>query len=342
MRDLIKKILSEYNVKHKSSCNDETIITEMKKLTTQDFIERAKKIQGEKFDYSKSIYIGMFEPITIICPIHGKYTQRADAHLRGQDCPICGDEKAAKSNRLTPDEFIEKAKKVHGEKYDYSQTVYFSRGQNRGIIKIICPTHGEFFQSAENHLKGSGCNKCAGRFLQDKNEFIKKSKEIFGDAYDYSQVDYKGAVTKVGLICKKHGLFTVTPTNHISKQSGCPICKESKGERLVSQILDSLKIEYIRQKTFDDCRGNTGKKFCRKLPFDFYLPNFNTIIEYDGRQHFQPVMEFGGQEGFEKIQITDKLKNDYLERNNIKVIRIPYTTKNEDVLQLIQNSLDIG
>lgn len=327
MKHIIKRILRE----------ETSILLEMKKLTTQDFIERAKKTHGEKFDYSKSVYIGMFKPITIICPIHGEYNQRADAHLGGQDCPICGDEKQASGMRLTTDDFIRKAKEVHGDKYDYSQTVYYSRSQNRGMIKIICPTHGEFLQSAGNHLRGSGCNKCAGRFLQDKNEFINKSKEIFGDGYDYSQVDYKGAVTKVGLICKKHGLFTVTPTNHISKQSGCPICKESKGERFISQILDNLKIEYIRQKTFDDCRGVTGTKFCRKLPFDFYLPKLNSIIEYDGRQHFEPVMEFGGREGHEKTVATDNIKNNFCKNNNIKLLRIPYLLKKSEVERLVTN-----
>jgi hypothetical protein len=320
--------------------NESEVISETKKLITQDFIERGKKVHGDKYDYSKSIYIGLFKPITIICPIHGEYSQRADAHLRGQDCPICGDEKQARSTRMTTDDFIKKSQDVHGKKYDYSQTVYYSRKQNNGIVKIICPTHGEFFQSAENHLQGSGCNRCAGRQMLNANDFIEQAKSIFGKKYDYSKVDYKNATTKVGIICKKHGLFTVTPVNHIKHKSGCPICKESKGETFISDLLRVNNIEFLKQKTFEDCRGNTGVKYCRKLPFDFYLPSFNTIIEYDGRQHFEPVIQFGGQEGFIKMQATDKIKNTYCRKNNIKLLRIPYTTDNSEIENIILNFIN--
>jgi len=332
MKDIIKKILRE----------ETFLIQEMpKKVTTQDFIERSKKVHGDKYDYSKSVYTGRFQPITLICPIHGEYTQRADAHMLGQECPICGDEKQAAGRRLTTDEFIEKAKEVHGDKYDYSETQYFSRKQNGGKVKIICPIHGPFEQIADNHLKGSGCNKCAGRLVTNQEEFIQKAKEIFGDKYDYSKSDYRGSNTPVGVICKKHGLFTVTPSNHISKLSGCPICKESKGENLLSTILSTFNLKYIRQKTFTDCVGISGKKYCRKLPFDFFIPKYNAVIEYDGRQHFEPVMEFGGEENFKKTQSSDQIKNQYCQDKGIKMIRIPYTMDKDDIPNFIKGKLGI-
>jgi hypothetical protein len=331
MKDIIRKILRE-----------EIIFESPKRLTTQEFIERAQKKHGDKYDYSNSVYIGLNKPVKIFCPIegHGEFIQRADAHMSGQGCPICGRIKNTENLKLTTDEFIQRAKLAHGNKYDYSQSVYTD---SSGKVKIICSEHGPFYQNAYNHMRGSGCNKCAGRDMLDTLDFIRKSKEIYGnDKFDYSEVNYIDAHTKVGIICPKpnHGLFTVSPANHINNQSGCPICNESKGERLVAKILTNNKIDYVRGKTFKDCVG-TGKKFCRVLPFDFYLPYFNTMIEYDGRQHSEPVKEFGGQQGHEKTKIHDKIKDEYCKKNNIRMIRIPYTTKDSDVESFIKKHLGI-
>jgi len=97
------------------------------------------------------------------------------------------------------------------------------------------------------------------------------------------------------------------------KDEGCPICKESKGEEKIRKLLDDMNVKYIRQHTFKDC---IGKK--RKLPFDFYLPNNNLIIEFDGRHHFEIIDVFGGSKGFNEIKRNDEIKND------INIMRIPY------------------
>ena len=105
---------------------------------------------------------------------------------------------------------------------------------------------------------------------------------------------------------------------------GCPQCNESKGERSIRQWLQLHNIAYISQKSFSDCRDK------KPLPFDYYLPDYNTVIEYDGEQHYRPVEFFGGTKHFEKVSYHDRIKNDYCKAHNISLLRIPYF-KNVDI-----------
>jgi very-short-patch-repair endonuclease len=102
-----------------------------------------------------------------------------------------------------------------------------------------------------------------------------------------------------------------------------------------------LEIQFVRQKKFEDCKNLKVGRYCRRLPFDFYLPEFNTVIEYDGRQHFKPIEKRGGEESYKRIQINDEIKNKYCKDNGIKMIRIPYTVKFDDILPLLKNELQI-
>ncbi len=236
----------------------------------------------------------------------------------------------------TTDEFIEKARKVHGDKYDYSEVDYQG---NKKKVKIICPTHGSFPQTPSVHLGGSGCDTCNREYSYIKmrkslEDFIQDARKVHGDRYDYSNVDYQGTNKKVNIICKKHDFeFPQSPANHL-KGNGCPICAESKGEKYVANILDNRNIEYVKGKRFEDCRG-----FCRTLSFDFYLPDYNILIEYDGRQHFKPVNLWGGDDSLKKQQMYDTIKNEYAKRNNIKLIRIPYTLSSKDIDDLLTREI---
>lgn len=124
-----------------------------KRLTTESFISRSKQVHGNKYDYSKTQYIGFDKELTIICPIHGEFIQRAGVHLNGSGCPQC----ASQKSKIGYDLFVERAKKKHGDKYDYSKVVY-NRGDEK--VCIVCPEHGKFFQRPELHIKGQGCPKC--------------------------------------------------------------------------------------------------------------------------------------------------------------------------------------
>ena len=222
--------------------------------------------------------------------------------------------------KLTTEEFIKKSKTIHCNKYDYSLVKY------EGIykkVKIICHIHGIFDQIAKSHLKGYECKKCGHlktnmKHTLNNEQFIEKARIIHGDRYDYSLVKYMSAKIKVKIICPIHGVFEQTPTNHTHKTNpaGCSVCKSSKGERVISQLLQSYNINYISQKYFEDL------KRVRVLYFDFYLPDLNICIEYDGIQHFKPIECFGGENKFKLDQLRDKIKNDYCNENNIKLLRI--------------------
>lgn len=314
MRELIRNILREHTTK---------VIVESSKLSQDEFINRAKKVHGDKYDYSDVEYVTGKTPVKINCPIHGQFSQRPAGHLEGQGCKICSFEQMAQDNSLSKDQFIERSKKVHGDKFDYSKVDY-TKGSDK--VTIICPIHGEFQQRAKDHMRGLGCDKCSGRSPGDTESFIEKAKQLHGDKFDYSKVNYVNSRSNVEIICKKHGPFLQRPDNHLSGQ-GCPTCLESKGEKLVDEILANNNIAFERQFEFDDCIGITTK-FCKKLPFDFYIPKYNTCIEYDGRQHFEPVY---GQENLELQKVRDRLKDEYCKENGIKLIRIPYTIKTGEI-----------
>lgn len=160
----------------------------MKKLTKNNFIERSNVIFGNKYDYSKVEYMNNSTPVTIICPIHGEFKKTPNHHLNGQGCPTCAKIARVEKKTLSNEEFIEKARKVHGEKYDYSKVKYTGR---RKLLTIICPIHGEFKQIANNHLQGEGCpicgrNKTIESSTMPFQEFVKKAKEKYGDRYSYN------------------------------------------------------------------------------------------------------------------------------------------------------------
>jgi very-short-patch-repair endonuclease len=229
---------------------------------------------------------------------------------------------------MDTDSFLIKAKNVHGDKYYYSLVDY--KGSLKKI-KIICKEHGVFETNTSTHLKGSICPKCFLNKLSSNTEkFLKKAKEIHGDKYDYSLVEYKKNNLKVDIICKKHGLFKQTPNNHLFN-NGCPICKESKGEKEISKILKNKNINYLMEYKFDDCKNIIA------LPFDFYLPNYNICIEYDGQQHFKVIEIWGGKDGLERRKENDKIKTEYCKQNNIELIRIRYNENiNEKMIELCQ------
>ena len=202
------------------------INTSSKKTScTKEFIEKARKVHGEKYDYSKVEYKNTRTKVCIICHIHGEFWQTPNDHLNGQGCKKCGDRNKKEKQLSSTEEFIEKARKVHGDKYDYSKVEY--RGSYEKV-HIICPIHGEFLQTPITHLKSYGCPKCALEGRQEKrklgkDEFIKRAKEIHGDFYDYSKVEYVNNQTKVCIICPEHGEFWQTPHNHLRGQ-GCFEC----------------------------------------------------------------------------------------------------------------------
>jgi len=276
--------------------------------TTEEFIKESKKIHNDKYDYSLLKYINAKTKVKIICSIHGEFKQTPDNHINEKcGCPKC-------ANRYNEHIFIEKSNKIHNNIYDYSLVKYEGSTVK---IKIICPKHGEFEQRPTQHILGQGCPKCKyEKFCDNKKSFIEKSNKIHNNIYDYSLVNYINSYTKVKIICKKHGIFKQNPKDHINSKQGCPYCKSSKGEKQIMLFLENNNINFKYQKTFEYC--------INKLPlyFDFYLPEYNLCIEYNGKQHYEPIDYFGGEKTLKYIQ--NLIKQTYCNNNYINYIIIRY------------------
>jgi len=291
----------------------------MIKITNEEFIKRAKNIHGDKYCYLKTVYKSMRKKIIITCYKHGDFEQKASNHLNGAGCIKC-----SRIVKRTNNDYMKDAIKVHGDKYDYSIIDYRN---NKSKIKIICSIHGIFNIRADHHLHGIGCKKCLlDKMYSNTDDFIIKAKNKHGDIYNYSLVRYKSARDNIDIICSKHGIFEQQPYAHLNG-NGCPICRESKGEKLISKWLLENEILFKRQFKFKDCR------YKRPLPFDFYLPKQHILIEYDGELHFEIIEHFGGIKKLEKLQRNDKIKTEYCINNNIKLIRIKYTENIEKKLR---------
>lgn len=187
-----------------------------KKLTTQEFIEKARAKHGDTFKYDKTCYQGAFGKVTITCRVHGDFTQVAGEHVRGSGCAKCVHD----SMFLNTEDFVFRSVGIHGGKYDYSQTEYVN---NMSKVKIVCPEHGVFEQIPASHLRGNGCDMCGGSATFTTEDFVRKSREKHGDAYDYSRVTYINAHTKVDIVCHKHGVFKQEANSHM-RGIGCPSC----------------------------------------------------------------------------------------------------------------------
>lgn len=289
-----------------------------------NFIKKSILKHGNKYDYSLVNYINTKTKIKIICPEHGVFEQRPDTHLVSKTpCKICSDN----NKKLKNDDFIKIIKRKLGNKYDYSLFEYKDYNTK---IKIICPEHG-VFEKHPKHLKnGNGCPTCS-KIKADNNQrksiekLINDFKRTHKNKYIYNldKINYINTYTPICITCRIHGDFNQIPRDHIRGQ-GCPYCKESKGERLISNTLTDMNIKFEREKIFNDCLSLKGYP----LKYDFYLLEHNIIIEYDGLQHYKTNEYFGGYNGLLERIRNDRIKNEYCIENNIKLIRIKY---NEDI-----------
>jgi len=288
--------------------------------TKDEFVALAREVHGDKYVYVGE-YVKSDTPMQMRCPKHGPFEQLPNSHLQGRGCRKCGDERTYSALFDTHEDFIKKARAAHGDKYSYPEK--YQRSDCR--IHIICPKHGSFPQLPSDHVQGHGCDKCrtdlaAERYRKDHETFLRQARAIHGKRYTYSGV-YGGNKKPMTIICPEHGPFTQKPVNHINRKAGCPACSQSKGERAVALILESFKIVYVREMKFDECRSKYP------LPFDFWLPDYNTLIEYDGEQHFVSDPFFGGDEGLRNLQQRDGIKTRYAKRTAKKLIRIKYTVR---------------
>lgn len=247
----------------------------LKAMSTSSFIDKAKSVHGDKYDYSSSTYTTSKEKIAIICPIHGEFRQTPNAHLNGQNCPKCGKSKQTDNKRMTHTEWLSKVESVHGEKYDYSQSNYVD---SKTKVVIGCPTHGSFSQNPINHRLGQGCPKCGKLSMakaqsSDTLSFMDAAARVHDGKYLYHHVNYVTSDKKVTITCKLHGDFDQIPDNHL-QGVGCPKCSNriSKPELVIKDMLDQLGVIYV----------HGDRSLIKPLELDFYLPEHNLAIEFNG------------------------------------------------------------
>lgn len=200
----------------------------MKRLTTEEFVEKARAVHGDRYGYERTVYVNTRSKVVITCPVHGDFEQSPHSHLKGSGCAKCRDD----ARRLTTEEFIAKSRAVHGNTYSYGRTVYVSAHHK---TTITCPEHGDFEQSPHNHLNGLGCPKCSGNARRlTTEEFIEKARAVHGSQYGYERAVYVTSRKKITITCAEHGQFSQAPKDHL-KGRGCAKCATLS--RALSQVL---------------------------------------------------------------------------------------------------------
>lgn len=194
----------------------------MKRLTTEEFIIRAREVHGNTYDYSESVYATSHVKLKIICPAHGMFYQAAARHVNGQGCPECSNLSRTLNRRRSPSDFITQSIEVHGYRYNYSKTKYRIKEDK---VTITCPEHGDFLQHAGSHLRGAGCPMCVNNTQLTVDEFINKALTVHACKYTYPHRDYINHKTKVTVLCETHGIFRQNANSHLNGR-GCPECAE--------------------------------------------------------------------------------------------------------------------
>jgi len=246
----------------------------MKKLTTEEFINKAKIIHGNTYNYSKSIYINNKIKIKIICNQHGEFEQLPINHLQGKKCFHCSG-----SNKKTNNNFIMEASKIHHNKYDYQKTNYIN--YNSKVI-ITCSSHGDFKQKPSHHLKGIGCSGCSKNKLKSNKIFIDEANLIHNYKYDYSKSNYENSHNKIVITCKVHGEFNQAPHSHLNG-AGCNKCSNNIS-KLETEWLDILRIsnrqEKIKINDFKIKQKVDGYDPINKVCYEFYGDYFHAHPNY--------------------------------------------------------------
>lgn len=303
--------------------------------------EKLEQISKEKNYILLSEYIDSKTKIKCKCNICGYEWEALPGNLlKSQGCYVCGRKSTSEKLKLRGQVgkenytctsktynkvqsldkqklFLERAIKIHPE-YDYSNTVYKTASDN---ISIICPKHGEFTVYAGNFLyRGIGCHYCK---MEEKRKTPEQfEKELYLINNDLLLLNkYINWDIKVKVQCKKcRNIWESYPLN-LLRGRGCPKCKQSKGEKQIESFLKQYKIKYIPQYSINILKEIN---ISEKTYIDFYLPDYNMFIEYNGEQHYIPIQYFGGQLAFEHQIKRDNYVRDYCNINNINLLEISY------------------
>lgn len=250
------------------------------KLSKLEFIIKSNKVHNNRYIYDNVDYINSMTKINIKCPDHGYFMQTPSNHLHGYGCKLCG---FCKNTRLsTTTKFIISANKKHNGFYDYKEIEYVN---NYTKVFICCPIHGDFEQTPNSHLNGSGCPTC-GLIKSDKNrttsnaEFIKRAKKVHNNFYDYSKTQYEHNTKKVEIICPMHGIFAQNANSHV-KGSGCPKCGNNNYSKVAIRWLEKI----AKKEQIDIQHAENDGEYIipdTKYKVDGYCKTTNTVYEFYG------------------------------------------------------------
>ncbi len=290
-----------------------------KKKTPEDFVKEVA-VKHPNIELL-SDYKGAHEYILCKCKIHGCQWE-TKAYLlvtssRKCGCKTCCYEQVSEKQRIPFKEVKRQVEEIHPE-----FEVFGEEFDKTWKFKCRCKVCGYEWKNSLRSLKAYGCAKCKGKAKPTTEEFKEELAKISPTIEVVGQ--YKARHSPVECKCKVCGHEWKSAPGNLIQGWGCPKCKTTRGERKIAQKLDALNISYIREKTFPDCRN------VHPLFFDFYIPDLNTCIEYDGEQHYMPVT-FGGNNDTKAVEryklnvVRDQIKTTYCVSNNINLIRIPYT-----------------
>ncbi len=242
------------------------------------FIQKATKKHGNKYNYELVNYINKYTKINIICFNHGSFFQKPDDHLQGKGCLQCGLISSKKKQRKTTEDFIKKSKEMHGDKYLYDKSIYLN---NKTKVIIICKNHGEFEVLPKDHYRFN-CQKCGyeenGKKHALSNEgFIEKAKKIHGNKYDYSNCAYSPTNKHIKIICLIHGIFIQNSNSHLLG-FGCKKCTQIGFSKKEKQWLDSLNI--LQENRNIGIKVNNHKR--KVINVDGFDPLTKTVYQFHG------------------------------------------------------------
>jgi len=292
----------------------------------------------EVLDFSKFKFNGVSKKSIFICSVCDHEWNASLSNIdQGKRCPECGNNKKGLSHRTSLSNLIILFESLHhtingSPKYGYHK---LRSNLLTDYGEFYCFKCGKYFiQTLISHKRGGGCKRCADKMngfncRKSVEQFVIDAVSEHGGDYNYTMVNYTNAHIHIMIWCKMcQKFFWQTPHNHLHG-CGCPSCRHKRAERRTSMWLTYNTFKYETQWTYTDL---VGMSEYRRLSYDFYLPEHNTLIECDGGQHFKAVDWFGGDVGYKRQQEHDRRKTQYAIDNNIKLIRIRYDESVNDVL----------
>lgn len=298
-------------------------------MTTEEFINKAKLIFGDVYDYSHLWYVDNKSKVKIGCKEHGYFWQYPSNHLRGKGCLKCSIDSKQIANSLTNEQFVDKAIKIYGDSHDYSLVDYVN---NNTPVTIICKKHGLFNKHPKSYFNGHGCPDCytENNFLNTK-KFIDKAIDIHDDKYDYSITQYTSYQEKLDIICKKHGLFSQRAAQHL-RGYGCSKCcvVVSKFHKEIAEYIKKCGVKYILN---DRCTIPPKE-------LDIFINDHNLAIECNGLYWHS----YDRHETNDEI-VRHKLKTDLCDNLSIRLFQIfenEWRDKKEILCSMIRNKLGLS